>query len=440
MGQPLHSPNHAQSKGLSHSLFIVCPRPFTPLPTGGGQEREREERRRSEGKNINVPPSRLPSLLLSFPSKKDQEFTVRGTGCVPCRAGFQGVLSSVLSDDTSETQSMDTAESCVPPGFRFHPTDEELVGYYLKKKVASEKIDLDVIRDIDLYRIEPWDLQERCRIGYEEQTEWYFFSHKDKKYPTGTRTNRATMAGFWKATGRDKAVYDKGRLIGMRKTLVFYKGRAPNGQKTDWIMHEYRLESEENAPPQEEGWVVCRAFKKRTAYQTRAADVWESAGYVAYDEPSAVSTVVDPADYRFARRPQDCFCKQETEPDSLSFLQANPFMQLPQLESPSVPLPKRPSLLSLASEYEEEEYVRGSSSSSNNAERVTDWRALDKFVASQLSQEERFDGESAIDVGVHDGSDMAALLLLQNGAEGSKLNEFLGTGSECDIGICIFEK
>lgn len=82
-------------------------------------------------------------------------------------------------------------------------------------------------------------------MGYEEQSEWYFFSYKDKKYPTGTRTNRATMAGFWKATGRDKAVYDKtSSLIGMRKTLVFYKGRAPNGHKTDWIMHEYRLESD----------------------------------------------------------------------------------------------------------------------------------------------------------------------------------------------------
>ncbi|KAG6399637.1 hypothetical protein SASPL_141118 [Salvia splendens] len=146
---------------------------------------------------------------------------------------------------------MDTAaECCVPPGFRFHPTDEELVGYYLRKKVASQKIDLDVIRDIDLYRIEPWDLQEKCGIGYEEQKEWYFFSHKDKKYPSGTRTNRATMAGFWKATGRDKAVYDRSKLIGMRKTLVFYKGRAPNGQKTDWIMHEYRLDSDLNSPPQ----------------------------------------------------------------------------------------------------------------------------------------------------------------------------------------------
>ncbi|URE20825.1 No apical meristem (NAM) protein [Musa troglodytarum] len=140
--------------------------------------------------------------------------------------------------------------SHVPPGFRFHPTDEELVDYYLRKKVAARKIDLDVIKDVDLYKIEPWDLQEICRIGAEEQNEWYFFSHKDKKYPTGTRTNRATTAGFWKATGRDKPIYSKHRLVGMRKTLVYYKGRAPNGQKSDWIMHEYRLETSENGPPQ----------------------------------------------------------------------------------------------------------------------------------------------------------------------------------------------
>ncbi|KAI5066801.1 hypothetical protein GOP47_0017329 [Adiantum capillus-veneris] len=160
----------------------------------------------------------------------------------------------------------------VPPGFRFHPTDEELVDYYLKKKVESQRIDLDVIREIDLYKIEPWDLQERCKIGSTDQDEWYFFSHKDKKYPTGTRTNRATAAGFWKATGRDKAIYSKHKLVGMRKTLVFYRGRAPNGQKTDWIMHEYRLENCENgcsgmgsvSQTSEEGWAVCRVFKKRS--------------------------------------------------------------------------------------------------------------------------------------------------------------------------------
>ncbi|CAL5044849.1 unnamed protein product [Urochloa decumbens] len=174
-------------------------------------------------------------------------------------------------------------QSVVPPGFRFHPTEEELLTYYLKKKVASERIDLDVIRDVDLNKLEPWDIQEKCRIGSGPQNDWYFFSHKDKKYPTGTRTNRATAAGFWKATGRDKAIYTSARRIGMRKTLVFYKGRAPHGQKSDWIMHEYRLEDaaagdpssyssppiagsllqEQSAQQEQEGWVICRVFKKK---------------------------------------------------------------------------------------------------------------------------------------------------------------------------------
>ena len=47
----------------------------------------------------------------------------------------------------------------VPPGFRFHPTEEELLYYYLKKKVSYEAIDLDVIREVDLNKLEPWDLK-----------------------------------------------------------------------------------------------------------------------------------------------------------------------------------------------------------------------------------------------------------------------------------------
>ncbi|GMJ04860.1 Arabidopsis NAC domain containing protein 37, vascular related NAC-domain protein 1 [Hibiscus trionum] len=306
-------------------------------------------------------------------------------------------------------------DSCVPPGFRFHPTDEELVGYYLRKKVESQKIDLDVITDIDLYRIEPWDLKERCRIGCEVQNKWYFFSHRDKKYPTGTRTNRATMAGFWKATGRDKAVYDKSKLIGMRKTLVFYKGRAPNGRKSDWIMHEYRLESHDHGPPQEEGWVVCRAFKKKTTGQTK----------------------------NFLH--QNLLCRKEKEIDRLSFVDHSD-VQFVQLS-----LMKRPSSVSLISDntkHEEEEDEVQNRIICNNNKKVTDWRALDKFVASQLSQEDIFDdggGVSSFEVidniSNDDNSDMA-LMLLQNGSrgEGNKLDEFLNSSSDFDIGICLFAK
>ncbi|KAL1222158.1 Protein BEARSKIN1 [Cardamine amara subsp. amara] len=161
---------------------------------------------------------------------------------------------------------MTSANGGVPPGFRFHPTDEELLHYYLKKKISYEKFDMEVIKEVDLNKIEPWDLQDRCRIGSTPQNEWYFFSHKDRKYPTGSRTNRATHSGFWKATGRDKCIRNCYKKIGMRKTLVFYKGRAPHGQKTDWIMHEYRIEDTDDNPS-EDGWVVCRVFKKKNLFK-----------------------------------------------------------------------------------------------------------------------------------------------------------------------------
>ena len=54
----------------------------------------------------------------------------------------------------------------VPPGFRFHPTDEELLNYYLKKKVSFQKFDMEVVREVDLNKIEPWDLQGKLPYSF----------------------------------------------------------------------------------------------------------------------------------------------------------------------------------------------------------------------------------------------------------------------------------
>ncbi|CAI9773732.1 unnamed protein product [Fraxinus pennsylvanica] len=151
----------------------------------------------------------------------------------------------------------------LPPGFRFHPTDEELITHYLSKKVLDNNFSAIAITEVDMNKIEPWDLPWRAKVG---EKEWYFFCVRDKKYPTGLRTNRATAAGYWKATGKDREIFRGKILVGMKKTLVFYRGRAPKGEKSNWVAHEYRLEgkfSVHNLPkPAKNDWVICRVFHK----------------------------------------------------------------------------------------------------------------------------------------------------------------------------------
>ncbi|XP_065029980.1 NAC domain-containing protein 21/22-like isoform X2 [Musa acuminata AAA Group] len=159
-------------------------------------------------------------------------------------------------------------EARLPPGFRFHPRDEELVCDYLMKKVfcsgggSGDGGCWPMMIDVDLNKCEPWELPEMACVAGKE---WYFFSLPDRKYATGQRTNRATQSGYWKATGKDRQVSRRGVLVGLRKTLVFYRGRAPKGRKTEWVMHEFRM-ADSDDPPQkfssEDDWVLCRVFHK----------------------------------------------------------------------------------------------------------------------------------------------------------------------------------
>lgn len=76
--------------------------------------------------------------------------------------------------------------------------------------------------------------------------EWYFFCIRGRKYRNSIRPNRVTGSGFWKATGIDKPIYsvkeaDHHECIGLKKSLVYYRGSAGKGTKTDWMMHEFRL-------------------------------------------------------------------------------------------------------------------------------------------------------------------------------------------------------
>ncbi|PON79893.1 NAC domain containing protein [Trema orientale] len=158
-----------------------------------------------------------------------------------------------------------SGELVLPPGFRFHPTDEELVNHYLIRKCSSLPIAVPIIKEIDLYKFDPWQLPEMALYG---EKEWYFFSPRDRKYPNGSRPNRAAGAGYWKATGADKPI-GKPKALGIKKALVFYAGKAPRGVKTNWIMHEYRLANvdrsagKKNNNSRLDDWVLCRIYNKK---------------------------------------------------------------------------------------------------------------------------------------------------------------------------------
>lgn len=165
----------------------------------------------------------------------------------------------------------------LPPGFRFHPTDEELVVQYLRRKAFSFPLPAAVIPEIDLGKLNPWDLP--CGFGGEK----YFFYLRESKCEKkkGRRVSyQETRLGYWKSLGKEKPVLASSQgneLVGLKQVMVFYKGKSPHGSKTDWIMHEYSLSNNELLKSSTQSllastkeWVVCQIFVKRKSIKLRA--------------------------------------------------------------------------------------------------------------------------------------------------------------------------
>ncbi|XP_057760704.1 NAC domain-containing protein 40-like, partial [Arachis stenosperma] len=163
-----------------------------------------------------------------------------------------------MGDRDSSGAHMSIAASSMFPGFRFCPTDHELISYYLRKKLDGDEDSVQIISELELCTFEPWDLPEKSFI--KSNDEWFFFSRRGRKYPNGSQNKRATKHGYWKVTGNERQIESSKNVIGTRRTLVFHVGRAPKGQRTEWIIHEYRINDKF-----QDSLVVCR-LKRNTKF------------------------------------------------------------------------------------------------------------------------------------------------------------------------------
>ncbi|XP_071692338.1 NAC domain-containing protein 6-like [Rutidosis leptorrhynchoides] len=182
------------------------------------------------------------------------------------------------------------------PGFRFHPTEEELIEFYLKTTILGNDTCFEIIGLLNIYLYDPWILPELSKIG---EREWYFFVPRNKKLSNGGRPNRTTKNGFWKATGSDRKIFslaDTNKHLGLKKTLVFYKGRAPGGSKTDWVMNEYRLP---DSSPLSKEMVLCKIYRKATSIKV----LEQRAAMEEAQPPPSVSSIHSPSLDMFKPKP-----------------------------------------------------------------------------------------------------------------------------------------
>ncbi|KAK8639413.1 hypothetical protein V6N13_137794 [Hibiscus sabdariffa] len=129
-------------------------------------------------------------------------------------------------------------------GFRFHPTDEELIEYLHIKTFDRDSL-VQVIAEIqDICEFEPWELPGRSALQTGDRL-WYFMYPPKYKYRNSKLISRTTLEGYWKPTGNARKIINSETRseIGSKKTLVFYKGQCnnKNKNKTSWVMHEYEL-------------------------------------------------------------------------------------------------------------------------------------------------------------------------------------------------------
>ncbi|KAE8663621.1 NAC domain-containing protein 67-like isoform X2 [Hibiscus syriacus] len=147
----------------------------------------------------------------------------------------------------------------LPPGFRFCPTDEELVLHFLYPKSSLLPCYPNIIPELDLHLLHPWELDGKALLSGKR---YFFFSQ--------TMENLVLEKGYWKKLDFEQPIFSSGsgKKVGVKKPHGFFMGEAPFGIKTNWLMQEYHLTShyyktQGNKKVDCSKWVLCKVEENK---------------------------------------------------------------------------------------------------------------------------------------------------------------------------------
>ncbi|TVU09792.1 hypothetical protein EJB05_43288 [Eragrostis curvula] len=133
-----------------------------------------------------------------------------------------------------------------PTGFRFKPTDEELIEYYLLPRLQGRPTEPnDAIIEANVYEFHP-DTLINGIYKSKGKDEWFFLSPRARMYQNGVRPSRKTEdgRGRWKASTATKVVAKETVSDGVKfckNVLNYFAGSPKDETRTKWLMRELTI-------------------------------------------------------------------------------------------------------------------------------------------------------------------------------------------------------
>ncbi|XP_026439159.1 NAC domain-containing protein 2-like [Papaver somniferum] len=158
----------------------------------------------------------------------------------------------------------------IAPGFKFLPSDDELVFIYLTRKIQDpEGFQPPFIPVMNVYDYLPRELLEE-----NEDKDAYFFTPRNKIYENGSRAARTVKGGpgYWRAGPPKKEIKDvDDRTAAYKNSLRFFQGKSKKTDGTDWQMKEFVMCQDEkekagcssSSSMKLDDWVLTHIYLKK---------------------------------------------------------------------------------------------------------------------------------------------------------------------------------